>query len=231
MKTLALVGAHHDDIELNAGTIARHVKAGWKVVSIVMTDGRYTKADVSNDNVAVRERESRDAAALLQIEPHFLHFPESIFYHTAETSRAVSNVLRRVRADVVVTHPPLDYHPDHMEVSRTVLDAVLHGAYFAMANDEPRPETSPRLYYCDAWFVPFQPDRYVDVSEYIDFKKEALACHRSQLGPDGPSDGDMIDREQIRARYRGFESGFEYAEAFRLVTRLECVNKVELLES
>ena len=36
MKTLALVGAHHDDIELNAGAIARHVKAGWKVVSIAV---------------------------------------------------------------------------------------------------------------------------------------------------------------------------------------------------
>ena len=40
----------------------------------------------------------------------------------------------------------------------------------------------------------------------------------------------MIDRDQTRARYRDFESGFEYAEAFQLVTQLECVNKVELLE-
>lgn len=230
MKTLAVIGAHHDDVELNAGTIARHVKAGWRVVSIVATKGRYTAACVSDDNVAIREQESRDAAALLQIEPHFLDFPESIFYRSEDAARAISDVLRRVNADVVVTHPPLDYHPDHMEVSRTVLDAVMRHGYFAMANNEPPPTTHPRLYYCDAWFVPFQPERYIDVSEYIDLKKKALACHASQLRPGGPSEGDMIDREVIRARYRGFESGFKYAEAFRLVTQLDCVNEVALLE-
>jgi LmbE family N-acetylglucosaminyl deacetylase len=112
-KTLMVVGAHHDDNELNAGTIARHVEAGWRVVSVVMTNGRFSRDEVDDATIDVRNGESRAAASLLGGEPPVGH--------------------------------------------------------------------SPKLYYCDGWFVPFDPDVYVDVTGYFDIKTKALACHASQL--------------------------------------------------
>ena len=91
-KTLMVVGAHHDDVELNAGTIVRHVAAGWRVVALVATNGRWTPQGVSADNIEIRNRESLAAARLLGMETVFLGFDEGHFDDTpaardARTSR------------------------------------------------------------------------------------------------------------------------------------------------
>ena len=227
-NTLMLVGAHHDDNELMAGTIARHRQAGWRVVSVVMTDGRWVRGAVDDGNVATRDSESRAAAELLGTEPVFLRLHEGCLRADEEACRAVVGAMREYRPQVVATHPRRDYHADHMATSQAVEDAVYHcgsGDYDAPG----APCPGPRLYYSDAWAMPFEPDVYVDVSAYADLKQEALACHTSQLAPEGPTRGDMIDIELTRARYRGFECGCEYAEAFRFVPRPGAVRTAELL--
>lgn len=77
--------------------------------------------------------------------------------------------------------------------------------------------------------MPFEPDTYLDVSEHVELKRRALACHTSQLAGGVPTRGDMIDMEMTRARQRGFESGCDYAEAFRFVPRPDAVRRVPLL--
>ncbi len=80
-----------------------------------------------------------------------------------------------------------------------------------------------KLYHCDAWFLPFEPDEYVDISEVIDIKLEALGCHESQLSNCGRSEGDMVDMARQQSSNRGIEAGVKYAEAFRLVPNLGSV--------
>ncbi len=226
--TIMFVGAHHDDNELMAGTIAHHREAGWRVVSVVMTDGTWTANGVSEDNIARRNDESLAAAELLGMETMFLGFPECVLEDTMDTCRAVAAAIRQCRPDVVVTHPPRDYHADHMATCRTVENAVYRSV--CAAGDLPgKPHGGMRLYYCDAWTMPFEPDTYVDVSAYVDLKRAALAAHVSQLVGGVPTPGDMIDVEMTRSRHRGFESGFAYAEAFRLVPRPGAVRTTALL--
>ena len=226
-KTLMLVGAHHDDNELMAGTIAKHVKAGWRVVSVVTTDGRHACGTVSQENVKIREAESRDAAELLGIEPVFLRFEEGGFRNTQEACRAVGEQIVKWAPDVIITHPPLDYHFDHMNTSECTRDATyLCGGY---AREAGKDFSMPRLYYSDAWFVQFEPQIYVDVSEYIELKAKSLACHVSQLPGGVPSEGDMIDHEKVRARFRGIEAGMKYAEAYRCAPKLAKTYTTELL--
>jgi len=226
--TIMFVGAHHDDNELMAGTIARHRGAGWNIVSMVMTNGSWTHKGVSDDNIEIRNDESRAAAELLGMESVFLGLHEGILEHTMETCRAVVAVLRRSRPDVVVTHPPRDYHADHMATSRTVEDAVYRAGCPAFDVPGP-PHGGIQLYYCDAWAMPFEPDTYIDVTDYAELKREALACHKSQLVGGVPTRSDMIDIELTRSRYRGFESGFDYAEAYRFVPRPGSIRNAELL--
>jgi LmbE family N-acetylglucosaminyl deacetylase len=228
-NTLLMVGAHHDDNELNAGTITRHVQAGWRVVSVVATHGRYTAGSVSDANIEIRNDESRAAAELLGMEPVFLGFREGGFMDTDAVRQALARCIRKYRPDVIITHPPRDYHADHMAVSRAVYDAWHTCLAASFDCEEPIVERCPGLYYCDAWFVPFEPDLYVDVGDYMEMKEQSLACHKSQLGPEGPAPGDMIDMERVRARYRGIEAGLQYAEAFRFVPRLGKVRTAELL--
>jgi LmbE family N-acetylglucosaminyl deacetylase len=228
-KTLMLVGAHHDDNELNAGTIQKHTGAGWRVISVVVTNGRYSQDGVSDENIEIRNQESLAAAELLGMDAVFLGFDEGCFRESEDTTRAVVVEIRKHEPDVIITHPPHDYHNDHMQVSRCVLNAVYLCGNTAYDGGEAPIRKNPGLYYCDAWLVPFEPDVYVDVSDCMEMKEKALACHTSQLPPQGSSEDNMIDLEQIRARARGLQAGCTYAEAFRFVPRAGKVRMAGLL--
>ena len=49
------VGTHHDDNAMVGGTLARHKAAGWRVVSVVMTNGRYIDGKAADEHVAIRD--------------------------------------------------------------------------------------------------------------------------------------------------------------------------------
>ena len=226
-KTLMVVGAHHDDNEGNAGgLIARHRKAGWRVVSVVMTNGRWGRGTISDENIDIRNRESIAAAKVLDMDPVFMAYPEDGFRATAEACDALVQRIVEHRPDVLVTHPPHDYHFDHMSTSQCVLDAsYLCASALAQAG-----HALPRLYYCDAFYVPFEPDVYVEVGDFIDLKAQAQACHKSQIPPDDSGHSTIIELATTRARHRGIESGHRYAEAFRFVPKLAQSRMAELLD-
>ena len=227
-QTIMFIGAHHDDNELMAGTIARHRAAGWRVVSVVMTHGRWTRQGLSADNIKIRNNESLAAAKLLDMEAVFLGLNEGGLRATEEACKAVVETIRKHQPHVIVTHPPRDYHSDHMETCRAVEDAVYRAGNNAYDADG-KPWGNTMLYYCDAWAMPFEPDVYVDVADHLDIKRDALACHKSQLPGGVPSPGDMIEIELVRARQRGVECSSGYAEAFRLAPRPGRVRMAELL--
>ncbi len=225
-KTIMVVGAHHDDNELVAGTLAHHKKAGWRVVSVVMTNGVYIAGKVSKEHTAIRESESCAAAELLGIECVFMRFPEGDFHSTDESRLTLLREIRKHSPTIVITHSPTDYHFDHIGTSRCVTEAVQIAWNPCVLPDVPTC-TRPKLYYADNWFTPFEPDEYVDITDYIDLKLDMLRCHKSQLSTTGENSGDMIDLARRVGRTRGIEAGLEYAEAFRLVPafgKVRCSN-------
>jgi LmbE family N-acetylglucosaminyl deacetylase len=226
-KTLMLVGAHHDDNEGNAaGLMVRHRKAGWRVVSVVMTNGRWSRGAMSDETIAVRNQESIDAAAVLDVETVFMGYDEGGFRATAEACDAMVEQMLQIRPDIIMTHPPRDYHIDHINTSQCVLEAWYLCPIGAATSGNP---FSPALYYYDAVCVPFEPDVFVDITDYSDIKAQAQYCHKSQIPLEGPGDGDIVDLARSRARYRGFESGVTYAEAFRFMPKPGMVRMAELL--
>ncbi|KKR04699.1 MAG: hypothetical protein UT30_C0004G0012 [Candidatus Uhrbacteria bacterium GW2011_GWF2_39_13] len=220
MKNIAsaimAIGAHHDDNELVAGALAKHKNAGWHVVSVVMTDGRYALGKSSEENIQLREKESLDAAALLGMECEFMHLPEGNVYPLEETRNALTNIIRKHQPAIVITHPAKDYHIDHMNTSRSVLEAV-YSCESVHGRGEYPPCPKPFLYYSDAWFTPFEPDEYVDISNFINLKLDMLRCHKSQIPPDWVEDDNMVGHAKLQSRTRGIEAGIKYAEAFRFV--------------
>ena len=209
------VGAHHDDNELVAGTLARLRDAGWRLLSVVMTDGVWIHGKVAPEHVAIRERESRAAARLLGMECAFLRFPEGNFHCTVEAQLALVEQIRRFRPALIMTHPPHDYHLDHIETSRCVYEAV-HVCGNPTVRTAAEPCARPALYYADAWFVPFEPDEYVDIGDQVALKRRVLGSHKSQLPPPRSGQDSMIDLAVLQNRFRGVEAGVRYAEAFRL---------------
>ena len=62
---------------------------------------------------------------------------------------------------------------------------------------------------------PEEIDTYVDISESMDIKVDALRCHRSQLG--GLSDNETVGWLRRSCAEMGKKAGFEYAEGYRVV--------------
>lgn len=226
--TIMAVGAHHDDNELAAGTLAHHKEAGWRVVSVVLTNGTMIGGAAAPHHCAIREGESLAAAALFGMEAEFLRFPECDFDVTAATRSALLQVLRKHAPAIVITHAPTDYHRDHIIASRLTADALSQVGSGALQTTAP-PCPRPRLYYADTWFTPFTPDTYVDVTDHMTLKLDMLRCHTSQLPADGPRQGDMIDLARVQSRRRGIEAGCDYAEGFAFVRALGSVRMQTLL--
>ena len=218
MRILA-VGAHPDDLEiLCAGTLARYVQEGDEVVMCVATDGTAGHMVIKPPELArIREREARAAADLIEAEFIWLGFPDELIFNDRETRLTFVDAIRQAKPDVIITHAPDDYHPDHRMVSSLVFDTSFIASLPNIKTNQPAHSIVPPLYYMDTLAGKgFHPTEYVDIGSTIDIKRQMLACHQSQLKWLKDHDNiDVIEFMEVVARTRGFQCNVLYAEGFR----------------
>ncbi len=213
LRALAL-GAHPDDVELQAGgTIAVWARGGVHVEIGCFTAGGKGTADPAADPAevaAVRRRETEVAAGVLGVAAvHFLGAVDGELEATMALRLAVARLVRAVRPDVVLGHDPWRrwlLHPDHRAAGLLTVDGVvaardpLYAPGLAPAH---RPHTV-LLFGTDA------PDEVVDVEAAMDAKLAGIRAHASQVG----------DPAELERRVRtwnaaiGAEFGLGAAEAF-----------------
>ncbi len=217
MKVLA-IGCHPDDIEIAcAGTLAKYKKLGHEVTVCHVCNGNLGHVVIPPDELRVmRANEAKKAGSLAGIKVVTCDIGDLVVYESNREHRdAVVKVICEEQPDVIITHSPNDYMPDHTAVSKLVFDATFAASVPRYTGDLPACEVTP-LYYMDTLAgVNFVPTDYVDVSEFIDLKLEMLECHESQLK--WMRDHDHIDfAEFVKtcARYRGLQCGVQYAEGF-----------------
>lgn len=218
MRVLA-VGAHPDDLEiLCAGTLARYVEAGHAVVMCVATDGTAGHMEIKPPELAeIREREARAAAEILGAEFIWLGFPDELIFNDEETRLVFVDAIRQARPDVIITHAPEDYHPDHRVVSRLVFDTSFIASLPNIETDHPAHPVVPPLYYMDTLAGKgFHPTEYVDITSTIETKHRMLACHASQVKwLKDHDDIDIVEFMEVVAKTRGIQSGVVFAEGFK----------------
>jgi LmbE family N-acetylglucosaminyl deacetylase len=132
------------------------------------------------------------------------------------------DLLREADPDVIITHSPDDYHPDHRYVSQLVFDSYFQKGLPHIPNQS-RPACrfgQAQVYYMDTLAgVGFVPGEYVDVTSVIETKRRMLRCHESQLkAVSNLASQDILQLMEIQSRFRGLAAGCQFAEAF---TRLE----------
>src|SRR5262249_17283660 len=117
--------AHPDDVEFQcAGTLALLQAAGCHVTIATMTPGDCGSAEHDADAIAaIRRGEARAAAELIGADYLCLEFRDLAIFNDDESRRRVTEALRRVRPDLVLTAPPVDYLCDHEMTSLLVRDA------------------------------------------------------------------------------------------------------------
>lgn len=230
-RTILVIVAHPDDCELTcAGAVARWIQQGDRAVLLVATDGaRGGKLPGSVAERVVRERreEQRAAADVLGIEEVlFLGFPDGELRDDVELRGALVEQIRRLKPDVVVLPDPLTViyhsyyvnHRDHRMLGIAALDAMY-------------PEASNAGYFPDQLEAGLEihkvpevllaqteaPNYWVDVSETLDTRFDALRRHRSQIAL-WPENGEAVIRQQRElAGLIGLDHGVQYAEEYRRV--------------
>jgi LmbE family N-acetylglucosaminyl deacetylase len=221
-----VVFAHPDDAEFgSSGTVASWTRAGKEVAYVCVTDGSAGSNEpgmVREELAKTREEEQRAACDVLGVVScAFLGIPDGYVEVTLDLRRAITREVRRFRPDVLVTPDPRRYwdemrsyinHSDHLAVGQACMAVV-------------NPDSSTRPMFpelLDEGLEPFEirylwiptyegeADTFIDITDTIETKIEALRCHKSQIH-DWPVD-EWIRK---RAKERGASRGLEYAESFR----------------
>lgn len=212
---LVVIAPHPDDETLGAGgTIARFAAEGVEV-SVLIVSGHLPPL-YPRETFGITRREGETAMARLGVASwEFLEIPATKVHETpvAElTGRIAAFVSARDPEWVLIPFP--DRHIDH----RVIFDAA------AVVCRPVRPEAPTVVLAYETlsethWNVPgvepaFIPELYVDISGYMDAKREALGCYVSQIHS-VPS--RSVEACAALARFRGSQNGCVYAEAFKVV--------------
>jgi len=224
MNVLA-IGCHPDDVECGcSGTLAKCVKRGDRVIVCHASTGNLGHVVIPPEElIKIRANEAKKAGALAGIEVICAGFNDLELYDNNKAARdKIVDVIRYANPDFIITQNPDDYMPDHTAISRLVFDASFaatlpnyqYEAHFSNPNDPPA-KLVPIFYMDPTAGVNFVPEFYVDISEEIDLKMEMLECHESQLVWMRDHDNiDFADFVKTCAKYRGYQSNCQYAEAF-----------------
>ena len=239
MNILA-IGAHPDDVETNVGgTLAKYAKLGHKVFTATATNGNVGSATLPMDEIAaIRKEEARKAAAHIGAEYICLDYDDEMFYEDRASRIAFIDLVRYCKADVILTHSPEDYNPDHELTSKIVSDiAVMIPIAKIQTKNKPYDKIPAIFYFEPVHGLNFIPTEYVDISDVMDIKRAMCYEHQSQISwmqdnykeALGDKKKDFFDGTEVIARFRGLQCGVEYAEGFRVANDAFRVRPCRLL--
>ena len=179
-------GAHPDDCEAyTGGTGIKWARLGHDVLFVSMTNGDAGHHEQGGGALARRRREE----ALLSAERGgvkalVLDYHDGELMPTLEARKEVVRIIREHRADMVISHRPCDYHPDHRYTSVLVQDASFMVTVPNCCPGVPRLEKNPVfLYMMDARLgnVPYSPHIAVAIDDVIDIKLDMFDAMESQV--------------------------------------------------
>ena len=220
-----VVTPHPDDAEGGCGaTIARWIReAGTEVVVVLCTNGDKGTSDREISSAAlaaVREREQREASAVLGVkEVVFLSHPDGGLEDTAIFRGQLVREVRRHRPELIFCIDPYrsasHSHRDHRMSGQVAVDAAFTYAWSyqhfpeQITSEGLKPHRVNEAYLWGSE----SPDVFVEVSNYLDMKVESLGKHASQF-----SDwAGQVERVRQRAARQGEAAGIPYAEGFRRI--------------
>jgi N-acetylglucosamine malate deacetylase 1 len=202
-RLMIAFGAHPDDIEIGmGGTVAKLAGMGHDVRLVIATLPNFVKTDTKEE----RKQESIMSAKVMGCKtPEFLDLsPEEIVFNRKFVTQ-ISKLIQELNPEAIFTQWIGDTHQDHQSLTRAVVAAARD------SNDVFMYETT----------IPggisehaFRPQLYVDVTDTLETKRNALDCFDSQKIRCGPL---WIDSLIGRCSYRGYQMNAKYAEAFEVI--------------
>ncbi|MGH7143231.1 MAG: PIG-L deacetylase family protein [Planctomycetota bacterium] len=181
-----VIGAHPDDCEIKCGgTGALWAALGHTVRFVSATNGGTGHHAIGGiELVRRRLAEAQAAAKCLGVESQVLDVTNGELEPTLFYRKLFIKLIREFHPDLILTHRPNDYHPDHRYTSQLVQDSAY---VVTVPNNLPTVAAlrdNPTIAYLSDDFqkpIPFQPDVVVNIDAAIEKKYDAMHCHVSQF--------------------------------------------------
>jgi N-acetylglucosamine malate deacetylase 1 len=213
MKILAL-GAHPDDIEIFMyGLVSIFKKEGNQVFTMIATNG--AKGGSMKDDLLIKQRTEEAIDGLENLStPIFLNIPDGELGEDPKHKKIIKKNILNIMPDLIITHSKYDYHADHRSLSLLTSSAVSH--YIP-------------ILFCDTLMgVNFQPNYYIDITDYFEMKKKAVLKHNSQ-NPER-----FVDLFKLMNAFRAAQCNApkgRYAEAYSFTSSFPFTDIREILPS
>jgi LmbE family N-acetylglucosaminyl deacetylase len=185
-RRILVIGAHPDDCEIKAGgTAAQWAKAGHVVRFLAATNGGTGHHAIGGIELVTRRmEEGRNAAKIIGIEFQMMDTTNGDLEPSLTNRKMFMKVIREFKPDLILTHRPNDYHPDHRYTSQLVQDCAYLLTVPNNVPTVPAMRTNPVIAYLSDRFqkpIPLEPDVVVGIDDELETKVDMMHCHVSQF--------------------------------------------------
>jgi LmbE family N-acetylglucosaminyl deacetylase len=209
-RRIIVFAPHPDDETLGCGgTIAKKLVEGYEVIIVVMTDGRFLLLrsfgiddDPTPEQVKdIRRGEVLRATKILGVPENnviFLDFVDGTLKENEEAAEEkVAKILKKCAPSEVYFPFERDAHPDHQAANRILRKAVEKLAIKPMIYRYTIMHKAARFGPLIEFLASiFKRDRiYVDVSEFLPLKREAVKEFKSELTAISPKQSKPHTKE------------------------------------
>ncbi len=221
-RRILVVAAHPDDEVLGVGaTIARHAADGDNVNILILAEGATSRGGDENDVSALSAAAAAAAAVLGANAPRFAGLPDNLMDSLTllDIVKHVEAVIDEVRPDIVYTHHGGDLNVDHRMTHQAVITACrpLPGSCVSTLYAFETPSSTE--WASSATGETFKPTRFVDVTDFMAKKRQALICYEAEMRPFPHA--RSLEAVDALATLRGSQSGIARAEAFQVILEID----------
>ena len=225
INNVLVIVAHPDDEILGCGgTLAWHVKNGDNVFVLFLADGegsRHTAQYNVNNKYSAREKMANNAADIIGIkETSFLRLPDNRMdsIPLLDIVQKIEPYIQQQSPNFIYTHHSGDLNIDHRMTHQAVMTACRPQPNFCVSSILCFEVPSSTEWQSPNSNTPFIPNWFVDISDTLKVKEEALKKYENELH----SFPHARSWEAIKslAKWRGASVGAEAAEAFVLTRHI-----------
>ena len=190
------IGAHPDDIEFGCGgALIKYTQSGHRLFLLVMTGGEL------GGSSSVRTQEQKASGNILGAEKiYWGGYEDTHLVVDVDLIGKIEAVIAEVKPDFIFCNFPDDTHQDHRHLAQAIMSATRY--------------IRNVLFFEGPTTQNFNPQVFVDISDTLDRKVEALQAHRSQVMKTNIEDLSIVEVARSSANFRGIQGRVKNAEAF-----------------